>query len=66
MNKVIKRLMCIAITISGFSTIAPSSNLNLMLEKAYAYSASDDVAFLEDIDLNHGSISFSKQKLLIV
>lgn len=62
MNKRIKRLICIVLTVSGFSTIAPANNLNLLLGKAYAYSSSDDVAFLEDIDLNHGNLSFSKTK----
>lgn len=62
MNKKIKKLICITLAISSFSAILPASNFNLMLEKAYAYSSSDDVAFLEDIDLNHGSLSFSKTK----
>lgn len=61
MNKRIKRIIAIAITISMFSTIEPSKYLNFMTTKAYA-----DVrvkgADLEKISLGKGGIDFKASK----
>lgn len=40
MNKKIKRLVAVALTISAFSAIAPATNINFMTTKAYASSKS--------------------------
>lgn len=60
MNMKIKRIIAMTLAISAFSVIGPIKNLDFMNKEAYAYSSSDDVAFLSDIDLDHGNISFSK------
>jgi glucan-binding YG repeat protein len=61
MNKKIKRIIAIALTISTFSIIEPSKYLNLMTLKAYA-----DVrvkgADLEKISLGNGGIDFNASK----
>lgn len=62
MNKKIKRIISLTLAIGTFSVIAPASNLDLFATKAYAYNTSDDVAFLKDIDVNHGSLNFSKTR----
>jgi len=55
MNKRIKRIIAIAITIGVFSTIEPSKYLNLMTTKAYADVEGAD---LEQISLEHGILDF--------
>lgn len=62
MNKKIKRIIAMTLALSAFSAIGSTKDFNLMTKEVYAYSSSDDVAFLSDIDLDHGSISFSKTK----
>lgn len=60
MNKKIKRIIAMTLAISAFSVIGPIKKINFMTKEAYAYSSSDNVAFLNDIDLDHGNISFTK------
>lgn len=62
MNKKIKRIISLALIMGAFSAVAPVNYLNLITTKAYAYNSSDDIAFLQDIDLNHGTLNFSKTR----
>lgn len=58
MHKSIKRIIACTLAISSFSVIAPMKSLDLMVTKAYAADSSK--AYLNDIDVSHGSLSFSK------
>lgn len=57
MNKNIKKVIAIILAVGAFSTLAPVTNLNLMITKAYASSSSD--TRLRSIYLSDGSIDFS-------
>jgi hypothetical protein len=60
MNKKIKRIIACTIAVAGIVTIEPAKYINLMTIKAYA--SSSDRAYLNDINVNHGSLSFSDSK----
>ena len=47
MNKKIKRLVAVALTISAFSAIAPASNINFMTTKAYASDSKSELTSLK-------------------
>lgn len=59
MNKKIKRIVAIGLTISAFSTIEPSKYINLMTKKAYADVKGAD---LKKISLGNGGINFKASK----
>lgn len=60
MNKKIKRIIAFTLMVAAISTVGPSNYINLITTKAYASSSSR--AYLNDIDVNHGSLSFSDTK----
>lgn len=53
MNKNIKKIVAVALTISAFSAIAPAANINLFTTKAYA--SSDDADELDELTLETSS-----------
>lgn len=56
MNKKIKRIIACTLAIAAFSAIGPTKYFDLMTMKAYASSSK---AYLNDIDVDHGHLSFS-------
>lgn len=58
MNKKVKRIIACTIAIAAVSAVMPAKNINLIMTKAYADSS--DKAYLNDIDVSHGNLSFSK------
>ncbi|WP_160683764.1 cadherin-like beta sandwich domain-containing protein [Clostridium sp. C2-6-12] len=58
MHKSIKRVIACTLAIASISAVAPIKSMDLMITKAYASDSSK--AYLSDIDVNHGSLSFSK------
>lgn len=58
MHKSIKRVIACTLAIAAVSAVTPIKSMDLMITKAYASDSSK--AYLSDIDVDHGSLSFSK------
>lgn len=58
MNKNIKRIIACTLAIAAVSAAAPAKSIDLMITKAYA--SESDYAYLNDIDVSDGHLSFSK------
>ena len=55
MNKNIKRIVAIALTVSAFSAIAPAININFMTTKAYAADDNDEKLSELSVETSSGS-----------
>ena len=67
MNKKIKRIIAVSLSVTAFSVVSPVKYLRFINFNNIAYASSDDnisieESYLDDLDISEGNISFSQKK----